>query len=1036
MRQKADNATRRGPADPAGDDPFAAAGLSRRRFMELMSASMLLAGAGLTGCRRPEEELIPFLSPPEGYAHDAARFYAACLPGEEEAVPLLLKCYEGRPIKVEGNPRHPLHRALSGPDHPNWGGAPAFAQAAILSLYDPDRARRFARDGKTVSRETAWDYLASLGARFRQEEGRGLAFLVERRPSPTRDRLLRILAAQFPKASWHEWSAAPNPGRRAIETLFGRAARPLPHPERASRVLALDADLVGEEEAAWLWTRALANARRLGAGRDPFRLYALETQASLTGERADHRLGLRPSLLRAAAARLLQLAAADAQGEPWEAFRALPLERAAAGLDSLARAWVEACWEDLAARRGRALVWAGSRQPPEIHLIAWTLNMRLGAPGRALDLLPEPSAPAASAAELLSRLEKGEVRALIILGANPVYAAPGSQDWPGALRKAGEVLRLASYEDETFPYCQWHFPEAHPFESWSDCRTSDGSWCVVQPGVKPLFGGATAIEFLARLGGLPETDPLRLVRQTFREALGARDFEAAWRRILQQGFWEGAAPKPIAPAPRWEAALATLRKALEQTPETGPIELTLRRDLKVGNGRWANNAWLLEAPDPLTQVAWENALLLGPETARRLGLAPWDPETAEAPTARLRIGERALELPVWIEPAMPEGAAAAALGWGRTRAGRVGSGRGVNLYPLRPDSETYQLFSARVEPTGRKARLACVQGHWDLDSLPLFQKERPRTAARRLYENPLAERAAQEPCQWGMAIDLNACVGCGACVIACQAENNIPVVGKDQVLRRREMHWIRIERYRLPRAEEAARPIRLPMLCQHCEDAPCEYVCPFNATVHDAQGLNLMVYNRCGGARYCSNNCPYKVRRFNFFDYLARTAWQTAFGAPSPAAASDGTAGREPSSSREPRELFRLHANPQVTVRMRGVMEKCTFCVQRIEEAKVRKKLAASSPVEAILRDGEVAPACEQACPAGAVVFGNLNDPQSRAARMHRDPRAFRVLESLGTRPRVAYLASKGNPNPRVVAIERRMAARVGDVSKPAPSPS
>jgi molybdopterin-containing oxidoreductase family iron-sulfur binding subunit len=1017
------------------DDPT-----SRREFLKLMSASFLLAGVGLTGCRRPEDRIEPFAVAAEGRMHGVPEFYATAMPTRSAAIPLLVKSLEGRPVKIEGNAAHPLNQWTTGAH----GGTDRYAQAAILSLYDPDRARRCVHRGEAVPREQALAMLEGVARQAAAGSGRGVAFLLERGSSPSRERLQQQLAASLPQARWFIYESVDfDLHRQAATHAFGRPVRPFWRLEQAQRIVSLDCDFLGTEEESWRLTRGFAAGRRpdsAGAGMN--RLYAIENLFTLTGANADHRLRVAPSqVVSVARALAAEVLARIGAGTP-DLLAALRVNVLPSGVNPV---WLRECAADLAANPGRSVVLAGVGQPLAVHLLTHAINFALGNFGRTVQLLPaeRERESAGSIAELAEALTAGAVETLVILGGNPVYDAPADLDWPAAQRRARTVIRLGDAEDETAALADWHLPRAHFLEAWGDARTADGTLVPLQPLIEPLFGGLTDLEVLARLGGLATPKPYDLVRDTFRGLVPGGTFEADWRKFLHDGFHAGSAATAVTPALDWSAVAAGVAAA---APAAGPgpeaLEVVFHRDHRLDDGRFSNNGWLQELPDPVTKLTWDNVLLLSPRTAHGLGIAApgGDPIELTAPVVRLTVNGRSVEGPVWIQPGLADHVIGLALGGGRTRAGRVGQGSGFNAAVLRTTVTPGFTTGGRLVLTGRTAPLACTQTHGAMPGSPVireadlagyrkhpqFAREADRAvsaSAPPLYPNPLDQRQADARHQWGMVVDLNACVGCAACVLACQSENNIPIVGRDQVRRQREMHWLRLDRYYTGSSAEP-RSLSQPMLCQHCEAAPCESVCPVNATVHDAEGLNVMVYNRCLGTRYCSNNCPYKVRRFNFLDYHRRPLSQLRGPVySSPVAGTtegewnftrwlkDRDRGTRPADEWD---LLKLATNPDVTVRMRGVMEKCTFCTQRIEQAKMAQKIAAGASGEVTLADGAVQTACQQACPAEAIVFGNLKDSASAVSRASVGDRAYTVLGHLGTRPRVTYLARIRNPNPAI----------------------
>ncbi|MBK9139154.1 MAG: TAT-variant-translocated molybdopterin oxidoreductase [Verrucomicrobia bacterium] len=1023
----------------------------RRDFMKLMSASFLLAGLGLTGCRRPVETIHPFAKQPEGYIHGVSKYFATAMPARSSAIPLLVKSHEGRPIKIEGNPEHPLNAALTDEAGHKHGGTNLFAQASILNLYDPDRARRFLFKGQNSSRARACDALAELAKKFTDAQGKGMCVLMERSSSPSRARLQQALTAKFPQARWFIYE--PMDGAlagQAAAQAFGQAVRPLYRLDKARRILALDADFMAADDDSYLLIRGFAKGRRLRSADDDMnRLYVVESLMTVTGANADHRLRL-PSSQVAPLAMFLTAQMIEAGGQkdttPGAAEFVSALLEKSKGLPEVARTWAAACAEDLMANAGSVVVLAGERQPLEVHLLAHAMNFYLGRQAGAVSYVADVTPPAGTIVELATALNAGEVETLVMLGGNPAYNAPADLDWPAAQRKAGTVIRLGYFEDETAPQCDWHLPLAHYLESWGDLRTADGTLVPVQPLIEPLFGGLTELEVLARLGGLPVTRPYDIARETFKLAVGDAEFEEKWKRYLHDGFLAGTAAPAVQVEIDWPAITpAVLGLAVPEVPTAQRLEVAFARAYSVDDGRYANNGWLQELPDPVSKITWDNVIALSQKTAQELGVVVVDRNRMDlsVPVLRIAVGNRTIEGPAWIQPGMADGVVGVTLGYGRPRAGRIGRGVGYDAYPIRTSTGMGFASGARLEITNRKFPLSCTQNHWTMQGRPVireanleeFRKDPGFANAMNLHEppgprgpdgqpkpaypNPLDTAKLEATHWWGMSVDLNGCVGCSACVIACQSENNIPIVGKEQVNRGREMHWMRIDRYF---AGSVAEPqvVNQPMLCQHCEAAPCESVCPVNATVHDNEGLNVMAYNRCVGTRYCSNNCPYKVRRFNFFDYNRRPITELY---KSPLVSftdgewelkrwfKDRDRGSRP---QDEWDLVKLAKNPDVTVRMRGVMEKCTFCLQRIEGAKIAQKIKAGASADVAVPDGTFKTACQQACPADAIVFGNLRDETSRVSKATASQRTYKVLEFLQTKPRVTYQARVRNPNPKM----------------------
>jgi molybdopterin-containing oxidoreductase family iron-sulfur binding subunit len=1030
-------------------------GVSRRHFMKIMSASFALAGLGVmgAGCRRPVEKLEPFGQQPENYVYGEPKYYATAMPTRTGAVPLVAKSYEGRPIKLEGNAKFPGSN----------GGTDRYAQASILDLYDPDRAKRFTHDGKTVSRDEALGFLDELSKKFAETKGQGLCFLMERNTSPSFKRLKKLVEQKFPLAGWwvhepvdfsiHKLAATIAFDEEAtfVHESWGHTRAFFPRLDKATRILSLDCDFLGGEDDSHRLIRDFAKSRKPEANDGMSRLYAIESLFTLTGTNADHRLRVPASaVLEVAAAITVEVLnlAAPAEAE------AATVQAALAKIPNTTKVdpnWIRACARDLVENKGRAVVLAGQRQPLAVHLIAHAMNAALGAVGQTVEL-QQTSKPGQTLEDhaialwsLAKCLNDGSANTLVILGSNPAYTAPADLDWNSVQRKVKTVVRLGYYEDETAVDCHWHFPATHYLESWGDAQTSDGTLVPVQPLIQPLFGGMTELEFLARFAGESQTNPYDIVRTTF---AGSGE---AWKKFLFDGFLANSAFVPVSGRFNWHRVLRDIKPASALSANN--LEVVFYRDAKMDDGRYANNGWMQELPDPITKLTWDNAVLVSRKTARELGVQNGD-------VVEITLNGRSVKGPIWTQPGMADYSLGLAFGYGRERAGRVGTGVGFNAYKI--FTGKYIETGATLRKTGETYPLATTQHHWSMEGRPVVREanllefsKKPDFAnemhgteppiVQSLYPNPLDEAKKTALHQWGMVLDLSACVGCGTCVIACQSENNIPIVGKDQVQRGREMHWMRIDRYYTadPAKEKTSdafqkddeqqfaewiddvQAVNQPMLCQHCEAAPCENVCPVNATVHDQEGLNVMAYNRCIGTRYCANNCPYKVRRFNYLDYNKRPLADLK-GPFYPTPLTHKTAGKwdllswwknPDSGMREEDEwdLIKMAKNPDVTVRMRGVMEKCTYCAQRIEQAKIAQKVKAGASDNVRLTESEGTipkTACQQACPAGAIVFGDISNPDSSVSQLKAQQRNYSVLGDLLTKPRTSYLARIRNPNP------------------------
>ena len=963
---------------------------TRRQFLKVMGASMALAG--LTACRWPKEQIVPFASRPDGRVPGVPEHFATSVELGGAALGMLVTSYDGRPIKAEGNPLHP----------DSLGALSAVAQAQVLELYDPDRSRRLVLREQGQEFVKQWSDFEARAAELFAGDGEGVAVLAEASSSPTEARLRAAFLAAKPGARWYEYEAISRDNEREGTRLaYGAALRAQIDLEGAAVVACFDADPLFDHPASLRLARGFAAARdpHHGAGA---RLYVAESSHTLTGARSDHRLAVASGRVPAILALLTRQLVAEHGLELPAAAAGFAGAAAAAGSEAEAR-FVELLAADLIANRGRSVVLVGPRQEPAVHALAALLNQSLEAVGATVHWTADPD-PARTThlqamAELATRLRAGEVQTLLILGGNPVYNAPAEIEFGELLGRVPTTIHLGLHDDETSQRCSWHLPRAHAFEAWGDGAAWDGTLTLRQPLIAPLYGGRSAIEVLAMVQGANPANGYELVRETLRGRAFGADFEAFWQRALHDGAVAGTAWDTLQPQPS-PAALAGavdgFRAVLEaEAPGAERLELVLVPDDKLVDGRFANNGWLQELPGALTKITWDNALLMSPSTARRLGLADGD-------VVAVASDGRTVELPVYLMPGQAANSLTAALGYGRTAAGQVGDGVGVDTYRLRTTAAPHILRDVSVRPAGRRHALATTQDHFAIDAIGFSERNlrtailvREATIDAYLANPEIFHKHDHHPPlinlwkdlefegeQWGMAIDLNTCIGCNACVLACQAENNIPVVGREQVLNQREMHWIRIDRYfrtepgLSPEEVEDAAVVFQPVTCVHCENAPCEQVCPVAATQHTTDGLNAMVYNRCVGTRYCSNNCPFKVRRFNFFNY-----------------------------HKELPETRKMQFNPEVTVRSRGVMEKCTFCVQRIEAVRIRARND-NRP----LVDGEIVPACAQTCPTRAITFGNLNDEASEISRSREEHRSYAMLAELNIRPRTHYLGRLSNP--------------------------
>ncbi len=934
--------------------------VGRRQFLRLMGASLALAG--VSACtKQPTETILPYVKPPEEVIPGKPLFFATAMSLGGVATGLLVESHEGRPTKIEGNPDHPS----------SLGATDLFAQASILGLYDPDRSQTLTHKGDIRTWSAFLDALRAVGLAKTASRGEGLRILTETVTSPTLARQLRDLLTRMPAARWHQFEPAGRDAVRAGAKLaFGSVVETRYRFDQAKVIVSLEGDFLGTMPGAVRYTREFSAGRRVRNTETAMtRLFMVESTPTNTGAKADHRLAVRPGEIEAVARAL-----AAAAGVPGAVAGELPARL---------RAFVEAAGADLAANRGASVVVVGDEQPAAVHALGHAINAALGNAGVTVvytdPVGAEPVDQIQSLRELTADMQAGKVDLLLILGGNPVYSAPADLGFGEALKKVAFSVHLGLYADETAAACQWHVPAAHDLEAWSDARALDGTVSIVQPLIAPLWGGRSAHDVLGVLSDTPGRSAYDIVRDTWRThaaAAGIPDFEAFWRASVHDGIVPGTGLQPKNPTVGdvWAAVGAP-------APQTDGLQLLFRLDPTVHDGRFANNGWLQETPKPFTKLTWDNTVLVAPATAKRLGLKNED-------VVELTFDGRRVEGPVWVLPGQAEDTLTVHLGYGRTRAGRVANGIGFDAYRLRTTTAMWTASAAAIAKTGRRLGLASTQLHHSMEGRALIragsveQYRKDPGFVKAMEHEPAKTLTMYQPHEhagyaWGMAVDLSACTGCNACVVACTSENNVPVVGKDQVAKGREMHWLRVDTY-YKGSEDAPEAYHQPVMCQHCENAPCEVVCPVAATVHSDEGLNDMVYNRCVGTRYCSNNCPYKVRRFNFLLYQD---WET------------------PS--------LKIGRNPDVSVRSRGVMEKCTYCVQRINVAKIE-----SQKEDRQVRDGEIVTACQQVCPAEAIVFGNINDPESRVSKLRAEALSYSLIGELGTRPRTTYLAALKNTSP------------------------
>jgi molybdopterin-containing oxidoreductase family iron-sulfur binding subunit len=946
--------------------------VSRRGFLKVMGASMALAG--MTGCvKLPNEEIVPYVRQPEDVIPGRPMFYASASTLGGYASPLLVESHMGRPTKIEGNAQHPA----------SLGGTDIFAQASILGMYDPDRSQSVTSLGDQRSWQSFLNALRGPLTAQKSLQGAGIRILTPTISSPTLADQLKTFLAAYPQAKWHVYEPINRDNvLEGAKLAFGQPVETRYDFSQADVIVSLDADfLYAGFPGNVRYIRDFARRRNPDGNMN--RLYVIESTPTTTGAKADHRLPAHASDIENFASEL-------AVGLGVKGSSGMPAGTTADFISSTVR--------NLQAHKGSSLVIAGDHQPPVVHAVAHIINQTLGNAGKTViytdSVDANPVNQADSIKDLVADIHNGKVDLLVILGGNPAYDAPAELGFANVLKNGNVPLRvhLGLYQDETAELCQWHVNQAHELETWGDARAYDGTVSIIQPLIAPLYNGRSALEFVALLNGQSDAAGYDLVRAYWQKRHTGADFEAFWRKSLHDGWVEGTTYTPKS------VTLKSANIPASNPPEkaANSIELNIRRDPTIYDGQFSNNGWLQEIPKPMNKLTWDNAVLLGPRMAERLQIKTCD-------MVELELNGKKATGPVWVQVGHPDNSVTVFLGYGRRRAGRVGTAQGFDAYPLRTSAALYFAAGLKIRNTGERYVLASTQGYQSMDTpdgghRPLVRE----TALEEYRKDPeFAKEQGEEPAPgltlykpypykeedyaWGMAIDLNSCVGCNNCMVACVAENNIAVVGKEQCAIGRHMHWIRVDSY-FQGDPDNPKAYFQPVPCQQCENAPCEVVCPVGATNHSTEGLNDMVYNRCVGTRYCSNNCPYKVRRFNF--YLFQD-WVTP--------------------------QYKMMRNPDVTVRSRGVMEKCSYCVQRITEHRIDAETASVREGKDIkIRDGELQTACQQSCPAEAIVFGNINDPESKVSKLKAQSRNYSLLGELNTRPRTTYLAEVTNPNPEL----------------------
>jgi MoCo/4Fe-4S cofactor protein with predicted Tat translocation signal len=966
--------------------------VSRRSFLRVMGASIALAG--FASCRKPVQKILPYTRQPEDMVLGNPNFYATSMPFQDSVTGLLVTNHEGRPTKLEGNP-----------DHPSSGGRTSiYHQAGILEMYDPDRSRSPRRDGEAVSRE---DFISFAQEHF-SDSNRNILFIDEYTSSPTYHRLRGEILDRFPNADWVSYE--PFSDVNALEgtrMAFGRRLRTVNHFDRAGLVVSLDHDFMSPHADNNSVENALkiTSARKVtGTGDDMNRFYCVENSFTNTGSYADHRLKLRSSEIA-----------------PFTFALAARLSGSVSGLGAFSSVnnaysnheWVQVLAEELLNNRGNSVLSAGRQHSAEVHAAVAAINRSLGNAGTTVTYHEVPYRENRNEMQAfrdaVQNMSAGRYDTVVFVGTNLQFTAPADMDLESALNSVETKIHLSLYYDETSAASNWHVNRAHFLEAWGDGQSYSGRRSVIQPQIQPLHNGLSDIELLDVILTNEEPSGYDRVRETWQGVISG-NFDRQWEQILHDGIdgGDGYAQVNVSLSGNFASEISS---ALAAEPVNG-MEISIKPDATIFDGRFANNGWLQELPEPMTKITWDNVALMSPSTAQSLGIPPErDFDSNSVPTVRISAGNRTIEIAAWVQPGHADNSITLTVGYGRENIGRVADGVGVNTYPLRTGE--YLFYQpASVEATGGSYEIACVQDHHSLEGRDMIRtatleeyRDNPDFATYKSihgYEVPGLEEAQAEgddrgpislfeenygpdhQPQWGMAIDLNACFGCGVCTIACQAENNIPVIGKREVGRRRIMHWIRTDRY-YEGDRDNPKVYHQPVPCMHCELAPCEQVCPVAATTHSEDGMNQMTYNRCIGTRYCANNCPFKVRRFNFFNYTKEYL----------------TTGDDP-------EIIQMAMNPEVTVRFRGVIEKCSYCVQRVNRAKIDAKIATGSKKPA---DGTVQTACQQACPANAITFGDLTDRESRVSVDKMNERNYVMLEEMNVRPRTSYLAKLRNAN-------------------------
>jgi len=975
--------------------------VSRRSFLRVMGASIALAG--FAACRRPVQKIMPYSQQPEEVTPGIPLYYASAMPFQDALTGIVVENHEGRPTKVEGNELHPA----------SLGSSSKFNLASMLQMYDPDRSRYVSSDGE----RTSFENFVSFCSEHFADTGRNIAFISEANSSPTFNRIKEQAMDRFPNARWvtYEPFGEDNPVE-GTNIAFGQRLRTVNHFDEANIIISFDDDFLNpaHHKNSVENTKKFTQARKVTSPEDEMaRLYAIESTFSVTGSNADNRLRVKSSEVPL----FIYALAAELSGS-------------VNGLSAFSgysnkfsnHEWIAALAEDLLENEGASVLTAGNEHAPEVHAAVAAINSALGNAGSTVTYHEVPHFDEqdnrVAFTELVAAMSNGEVDTVVLVGTNPAYTAPGDLGFAEALENVSTSIHLSDYVNETSKLCNWHINRAHYLEAWGDGYGYTGTRSIIQPQIEPLFSGISEIEFLNAVATGNQTKGYELVQETWR-GYHRSGFQSTWEKILHDGVDESTDTFPTATVSITGNFSGQMSQALYSASSSEGIELVLRPDSKLFDGRYANNGWLQELPDPMSKITWDNVALMSPATAVQLGIEAAGLGVANVEKVAITVNGNTVEIPAWVQPGHADDSITVTVGYGREGIGKVANGAGVDTYPLRSTQAMLYATDISIEKTGERYEIACTQDHNSMEGRSLlryatlqeyrdnpefssyesaynaelpgeaYAKENDSENLMSIFNSIDEQEYPEDEPQWGMSIDLNSCIGCGTCTIACQAENNIPVIGKREVSNGREMHWIRNDRYFEGDANDP-KALHQPVPCMHCELAPCEQVCPVAATTHSDDGMNQMTYNRCIGTRYCANNCPYKVRRFNFFNYTKEFL----------------TTGNDP-------EVVQMAMNPEVTVRFRGVMEKCTYCVQRVNRAKINRKIETDGETKKPV-DGSVKTACQQACPSDAIYFGDLTDPDSKVVETKKNNRNYLLLEELNTRPRTSYLAKLRNPNPKL----------------------